>query len=111
MADCHCECELLTLILLAKNTKLHCSMLSLRRKKQKLTCYYRVFFLSITDMSDGNRQPLYLILLFVLFGFSLLPNMYAMQYLFTGPATGYVLLCFYNILTGIYSSVVRHSAC
>jgi len=57
-------------------------------------------FSPIIDIADGNKQPAYLILLIVMYGLALLPNMYALQYLFKGPATGYVVVCFYNILTG-----------
>ena len=33
--------------------------------------------------------------------------MYVMQFLFTGPATGYVLLAFFNLLTGLYCIGVK----
>jgi len=56
--------------------------------------------LALVDVSNGNMQPLYLIVLMVMFGLASLPNMYALQYLFTGAATGYVVTAFYNLLTG-----------
>lgn len=52
------------------------------------------------DVSDGNRQPAYLLLLFIMYGMAFLPNMYCMQFLFTGAASGYVAIVFFNMLTG-----------
>ena len=54
----------------------------------------------IVDISDGQLQPLYILLLMVLYGFAFLPNIYVLQFLFTKPATGYVILVFFNMLTG-----------
>ena len=45
-------------------------------------------------------QPLYIIVLMLLYGFAFLPSMYCVQYFFNGPATGYVVVLFFNILTG-----------
>lgn len=52
------------------------------------------------DISNGNKQPLYLIILMAMYGLALLPNMYCLQFLFTGPAAGYVAITFFNLLTG-----------
>ena len=59
------------------------------------------------DISDGNMQPLYLIVLMAMYGLALLPNMYCMQFLFTGPAAGYVAITFFNLLTGT-TIVTKH---
>ena len=42
----------------------------------------------------------------VMYGLALLPNMYALQYLFTGSATGYVTIAFYNVLTGMIMTLI-----
>jgi len=53
------------------------------------------------DIKDGNKQPLYLFLLMLMYGLAFLPYMYAVQFAFTGPATGYVVMVFVNLLTGM----------
>ena len=35
-----------------------------------------------------------------MYGLAFLPNMYALQFAFTGPATGFVVLVIFNVLTG-----------
>lgn len=59
----------------------------------------------ISDIEHGNKQPLYLIVLLLMYGLAFLPLMYLMQFFFTGPATGYVVLAFFNLLTGKTSYV------
>ena len=61
---------------------------------------FKYDFIFLLDVSNGNMQPLYLLLLMLLYGFAFLPNIYALQFLFKGPATGYVVLVFFNMLTG-----------
>ncbi|XP_067927873.1 phospholipid-transporting ATPase ABCA3-like [Watersipora subatra] len=61
---------------------------------------------NFSDISDGKLQPLYLIVLMVLYGVAFLPNIYALQFIFTGPATGYVVLVFFNMLTGIFPQLI-----
>lgn len=61
---------------------------------------------TILDVSNGNLQPLYLMVLMIMYGLAFLPNMYLLQYAFTGSATGYVIIAFYNLLTGMHSTGV-----
>lgn len=59
----------------------------------------------VTELSTGPQLGRLLVVL-IAFGLALLPNMYVLQYLFTGVASGYVALTFYNILTGITPGLV-----
>ncbi|XP_067952133.1 phospholipid-transporting ATPase ABCA3-like [Watersipora subatra] len=61
---------------------------------------------NLSDVQNGNAQPFYVILLMLIYGMALLPNMYVLQYLFVKPATGYVIIVFYNLLTGTFPQLV-----
>ncbi|KAF6019161.1 hypothetical protein EB796_022529 [Bugula neritina] len=59
-----------------------------------------------TDIKDGNAQPAYIIGLLILHAAAILPTMYTLQFAFSGAATGYVVIVFYNQLTGIFPSLI-----
>jgi len=54
----------------------------------------------LADIKDGNAQPAYIIGLLILHAAAILPTMYTLQFAFSGAATGYVVIVFYNQLTG-----------
>lgn len=65
---------------------------------------YRILFYFV-DITNGNAQPGNLIVLMLMYGLAFLPSMYLIQFAFTGPATGYVVVAFFNLLTGMWCIV------
>ena len=59
-----------------------------------------VFAAYSEDAYIGSSRPLIVILLLAVYGWAVLPFMYALQFLFKSPPTGIVMVIMLNIVTG-----------
>ncbi|GFS03123.1 ATP-binding cassette sub-family A member 3 [Elysia marginata] len=67
-----------------------------------------VFFIFSIDPFTKDLHSLYMILLFVLYGWAMLPYMYLFSFGFTVPSTAYVWITMFNIITGFCGEFCLH---
>ncbi|CAG5129798.1 unnamed protein product [Candidula unifasciata] len=69
-------------------------------------CLIATFFIfSITNFTTGSHS-LQVLLLFLMYGWAMLPYMYFLSFAFTVPSTAYVWITMFNILTGVATLLV-----
>lgn len=71
-----------------------------------IPCFFLMMTFIIFDITaylDPFSHVLHISLLLLLYGFAMLPFMYLLSFIFTVPATGFVWLTMFNILSGRFS--------